>query len=156
MQQEQIKTLLVNILTFAIVIGVLVAGYIVFTKKDTSTTGSVTSVAKIAEETASIGAEIDSTVKDLRDLSRAVASSTIIFDLPEFQNLENFSVTIQPEPIGRMNPFVPTVWKLKMKASEEAIKRGASTAITQSATVSGSQIQSASSSSLLGDFNTGI
>lgn len=162
MQQEQIKTLLVNILTGAIIVGVFVVGYFVFIKKDTTITDSVaevSSVARIAEETASIGTEIDYTVSDLKDLKSAVASSKVIFDLPAFRNLQNFSVTIPEEPVGRTNPFVPTVWKLKMKASEEAVKKSASTvATTQSATVSGTQSQSTSSTptSLLGDFDPGI
>ncbi len=159
MQQEQIKTLLVNITTGVIVIGVFVAGYIVFIKKDTAVTGSVTSVARIAERTMSIGTGIDYTVRDLRDLTRAVSSSTVIFDLPEFQNLENFSVEIPTETVGRDNPFVPTVWKIKMRALEEAVgKRVVSQSSQQSASVSQTQTATApqTPAGLLGDFGTGI
>lgn len=161
MQQEQIKSLLVNIMTAVVVIGVLVAGYFVFIKKDTAITSSVTSitsVARIAEETASIGAEIDYTVKDLKDLTRAVASSTVIFDLPEFQKLQDFSVTVPAETVGRDNPFIPTAWKLKMKALEEAIGKGvASEPSAQSAPVSGTQSNATQTPpSLLGDFSTGL
>lgn len=161
MQQEQIKTLLVNMMTAIVIVGVFVVGYFVFIKKDTAITSSVTSVssvARIAEETASIGAEIDYTVKDLKDLTRAVASSTVIFDLPEFQKLQDFSVTIQAETIGRDNPFIPTAWKLKMKALEEAIGKSASSQSSQqSASVSGTQSNATQTPpSLLGDFSAGI
>lgn len=125
MQQEQIKTLLVNVLTAAVVGGVLAVGYFVFIKKDTavtSTGASAPSVATIAEETTFIGAEIDSSVQDLKGLERAVASSTVIFDLPAFKNLQDFSVAIPAEAIGRPNPFIPAAWKLKLKTLEETIK----------------------------------
>ena len=118
MSREQIKTLLVNITTAAIAIGVLVVGYFVFLKKETPVVDSVPSIAAIVEETASIGAEIDETVSGLGDLERAVAGATIIFDMPAFKNLQNFSVEIPVEATGRPNPFVPTAWKLKMKTLE--------------------------------------
>lgn len=138
MQQEQIKALLVNIFTGAVILGVIVAGYLVFVKKDTTIINSVTSVAKIAEQTTSIGMEIDATVRDLKDLSDAVAKSKVIFDLPAFQNLENFSVTIPKETVGRINPFVPTAWKLKMKAQEEEANERSSSAQSNAQSASAS------------------
>lgn len=152
MPQEQIKTLLVNIFTAVIIVGVFVAGYFVFIKKDGVVTGAVTSVstvARVAEETATIGVEIDSTVRDLKDLSRAVASSTIIFELPEFRNLENFSVTIPTETIGRDNPFVPTIWKLRMKELEESAKKMPTPQLPPSAV----ETQPALNAGLFGDFS---
>ena len=119
MQHKQTKTLLVNTITAAVVVGVFVAGYFVFVKEDTDPTTKEIVVARIAEETTSIGAEIDYTVRILEDLDIAVASSRIIFDLPAFRNLQNFTVEIPAEAIGRVNPFVPTDWKLKMKAQEK-------------------------------------
>jgi hypothetical protein len=119
MQQEQIKALIVNILTAGVVVGVLVAAYFVFIKKDIPVVGSVissvTSVAQIAEETALIGSQIDTTVSDLGDLASAVESSNVIFELPSFKNLRDFSVAIPEEYVGRDNPFVPTIWKINMK-----------------------------------------
>lgn len=156
MQQEQIKTLLVNIMTGAIVLGVFVAGYVVFIKKDTVITDSVTSVARIAERTASIGTEIDSTVRKLKDLSRTVASSTVIFDLPEFQNLENFSVEIPTETIGRDNPFIPTVWKIRMKALEESVNKSAPSQSSQRPAPVSKAASSTPTKGILGDFGTGI
>lgn len=142
MQKGQTKSLLVNILTAVILAGVLIVGYFVFVKKDAAVTSSVASIAKIAEETASIGTEIDYTVKNLGDLERAVASSKIIFDLPAFKNLQDFTVVVQGETTGRPNPFIPPAWKLKMKALEEvAAKSATSQSNTQSASVSGTQSQ---------------
>lgn len=145
-----------NILTAVVVIGVLTAGYFVFINKQTPVANVDTSVAQIAEETASIGTEIDSTVRDLKDLERAVASSKVIFDLPAFQNLQDFSVAVPTEAVGRTNPFVPTAWKLKMKALEaaDAKRAGTSGATSQSSTQSASATpaQSQAGGSTLGDF----
>lgn len=129
MEKEQIKTILVNTMTVLVVGGVLVSIYIVFFKKDTSittTVATVASVAKIAEETAQIGTQIDYTVNDLGDLASAVASSKVIFDLPAFKNLQDFSVEVPPQSVGRQNPFVPTSWKAAMKALESSTGNSAS------------------------------
>ena len=148
MQQEQIKTLIVNIFTGAVVVGVFVVGYFVLFKKETEVVTSIQSVARIAEQTASIGVEIDATVKDLTELSDAISRSKVFFEWPAFSNLENFTVTVPSEEIGRVNPFLPTVWKLKMKALEEAASKSATQQrATQSASVP---------ESLLGDFDAGI
>ncbi|MBI5077831.1 MAG: hypothetical protein HZB11_00475 [Candidatus Yonathbacteria bacterium] len=142
MKNEQIKSLLINILTVAVPVGVLIVGYFIFVKKDTATVSSVASIAKIAEETVSIGTQIDYTVKDLGDLERAVADSKIIFDLPAFKNLQDFTVAVPIEAVGRSNPFIPTAWKLKMRAIEEtAAKSATSQSGAQSASVSGVQSQ---------------
>lgn len=120
MDQTQIKTILVNILTGGIITGVIIAGYYVLVKKNIPKLDGATTVAQIADETALIGNEIDATKKDLKDLDRAVESSTIIFKLPEFMNLENFTAPVPTEEVGRKNPFVLTVWKLKIKAIIDA------------------------------------
>ncbi|MCK9345262.1 MAG: hypothetical protein M0P64_04080 [Candidatus Pacebacteria bacterium] len=120
MQQEKIKALIVNIITGAVVLGVIVSAYFVFVKRDISVVGevatSVADVAKIAEETAMIGTEIDFTVRDLSNLARAVESSNVIFDLPAFKTLQDFTVPIRGESVGRTNPFLPTAWKEKLNA----------------------------------------
>lgn len=148
MQKEQTSSLLVNILTGAVVIGVLVVAFIVFTKKDTTVTTDAgvqsVSIAEVAQETALIGYEIDSTVRDLGELERSVASSKVIFDMPAFKNLQNYTVAVPSEPVGRTNPFVPTAWKVNMKALEAATGKSASQASTQTASVSSAQAQSSS------------
>lgn len=122
MTPEKIKALIVNILTVVVVLGVVVAAFFIFTKKDIPVVGdtaaSVATVAKIAEETALIGTEIDYTVRDLGNLARAVESSNALFDLPAFKNLQDFTVPIFSQAIGRANPFLPTDWKLKFSALE--------------------------------------
>lgn len=160
MQQEQIKALLVNIFTGAVIVGVFVAGYFVIFKKDTDVVTSVASVARIAEQTASIGVEIDATVKDLRELTGAVSRSKVFFDLPAFSNLENFTVAVPKEEVGRDNPFVPTVWKLKMKALEAEAGRSVPTQQGfQSASVPEAQSQTQSGvpvpAYMFGDFYLG-
>ena len=137
MKPEQTKTLIVNILTAAVVIGVIVAAYFVFIKKDvpviSTVTSSVSSVAQIAEETALMGSQIDTTVSDLNELAKAVESSNIIFELPAFKNLRDFSVAIPGESVGRDNPFVPTVWKINMTSNLSA-STGADTVTPQEQT----------------------
>lgn len=111
MQQEQIKTLLVNILTGSVIAGVLFTAYIVFLRNKEPVISTVTSVAKIAEETALIGSEIDSTVRDLGELSKSISNSVVILELPAFKNLRDFTAPIPYESVGRENPFVLTAWK---------------------------------------------
>lgn len=152
MQKEQIKALIVNIFTGVVVVGVFVAGYFVFFKKDSEIVTPTISVARVAEQTAFISVEIDATVNDLRELSNAVAKSKVFFDLPAFSNLENFSVTVPKEEIGRENPFLPTAWKLKMKDLDSTIAKNNTTQqITQSAPVSGTQLDVLPG--LFGDFD---
>ena len=120
MEQAQIKTIAANVITGGIIIGIIVVGYYVLVKKSIPKLNEVNTVAQIANETAAIGSEIDKTVKDLKDLDRAVETSAIIFELPEFMNLENFSAAVPVETVGRKNPFVATEWKLKIKAVLDA------------------------------------
>lgn len=156
MQQEQIKSLLVNIFTGAVIVGVLIASYFVFLKPEVVSDNSIASVAVIAEETTSIGVEIDATKKDLRDLSRAVASSSAIFKLPAFMNLKDFTVAIPEEPLGRVNPFLPTEWKLKMKAMEETTNKKSMTSASKASVpvVSAAQLQA--SVALINTYIAGI
>lgn len=161
MKNEQTKSLIVNIVTFIVVVGVLAAGYFVFIKKSdvSSSTNAAVSVNAIASETAMIGNEIESTVKDLQDLKSAVESSAIIFSSPAFQNLENFTVPIPEGAVGgRTNPFILTDWKIKFKALE-----GASVSTTNTVKAAAPQTASpttpsapAPESNLMGDFSLGI
>ena len=109
MQKEQIKTILINTLTFTVVMGIFGAGYYIYFRGPTTVIIQATSVAKIAEETALIGTEIDYTVRDLGELSSAIANSAIIFELPAFKNLQDLSTQVPAEPVGRTNPFEPII-----------------------------------------------
>lgn len=133
MEQSQTKTILVNILTGGIIIGVIIVGYYVLVKKNLPKLQESNTVAQIADETTLIRTEIDETVKDLKDLDRAVASSTIIFELPEFIHLEDFTARVPVEAIGRKNPFLPTAWKLRIKALLEVAPKAL---VSQSPSVS--------------------
>lgn len=124
MIEQQRKALVMNIITIAVVGSLLAAGYFVFVKKDTITPTGSTATVETAAETIAIGFEIDRTVRDLGDLKKAVADSVAIFDMQAFKDLTNFSVEVSPEKIGRVNPFVPTEWKLRMQSLEESSKKG--------------------------------
>lgn len=163
MQQEQIKKIIVNGLAILVIVGVVVTGYRSFTgsKTENITTPEVSVVGQVADETRLIGAEIDRTVRELRGLGSALESSVAIFDLPAFTNLQDFSVSISEEPVGRDNPFVPTTWKARMKALEGSKqKSSASPRSTSSAPVEQSTSASAQESQLptglLPDINPGI
>lgn len=161
MQQEQIKKIIINVLAVAVVAGVIITGYSAFTKRSTLDITPEVSVGQVAEETRFIGAEIDKTVKDLNGLDRALESSVAIFDLPAFRSLQDFSVSVSEEPVGRDNPFVPTLWKAQMKVFNESEQKSG----VSSGSVSSEQAgQSPSSlipatqapSGMLPDTNPGI
>lgn len=163
MQQEQIKKIIINGLAILVIVGVVVTGYRSFTRGNT---GSITpsdpsAVGQVAEETRLIGAEIDRTVSELRGLGSALESSVAIFDLPAFTNLQDFSASISEEPVGRDNPFVPTLWKARMKALEgleqksSASPRSISSAPVEQSTSASSQ-ESKLSPGLLPNINPGI
>lgn len=125
MSQEQIKNLLVNIATGAIVVGIIFAGYFVFKSKQPVVVSDGVNISPEtnAAETVVIGVEIARTVMGLQDLKNSVESSATVFGMPAFKNLQDFSVAVPPEAIGRIDPFVPTDWKIRAKALEEAIKK---------------------------------
>ena len=82
MNQEQIKTLLVNIVTGGVIVAVLVVGYSVFVKKDSvvSEDSGVQSAETDARTTALVGIEIARTMRVLEDLTISVKDSHRIFD----------------------------------------------------------------------------
>lgn len=125
MKQEQIKTLLINIITGVIVVAVLVVGYFVFTKDKSAVLGVVPSMSTetVAETTALIGTKIEGTVLGLKKLHVAVEEAATVFDMMAFKNLTDFSVGIPNQKIGRENPFVPTEWKFRMNALKDAMKK---------------------------------
>ena len=116
------------------VFGVVVSGYLVFRGKQVATPpvgttpANEASLAGSAAETITIGAEMAHTVNDIQELKNSIESSVTVFNLPAFKNLQDFSTTIPPEPVGRKNPFLPTDWSLKIKAVQDASsKQGGST-----------------------------
>ncbi|TAN35719.1 hypothetical protein EPN27_03230 [Patescibacteria group bacterium] len=138
MQQEQIKKIIINGLAVLVIVGVVVTGYMSFTGGNTNdiATYDASVVGQVAEETRLIGDEIDRTVSELRGLDSALESSVAIFDLPAFMNLEDFSISIFEEPVGRDNPFIPTLWKEQMKVIEGVEqKSGASSGFISSTQV---------------------
>ncbi len=114
-----------NVITVVVVGAVIVAGYFVFVKKkEAPVLGEIGLPAKTdAQTTTLVGIEIARTVRVLEDLNLSVKKSADVFDTPEFNNLKNFSIEIPKEEVGRENPFVPTAWKLKIKALEEAASK---------------------------------
>lgn len=157
MQQTQIKTLMVNIMTAAVLVGVVVVGYFVFVKNEVPVVTSTVSTAKVAQETASIGKEIESTIRSLKKLNGAVENSKVILELPSFNNLQDYSVMIPSEPISRENPFIPTAWKIKMKVLEDSIAKAASSQSNSAATVPAQPQAPATPTGLFGSFdNAGV
>ena len=116
-----------NVATGALVLGVIVGGYFAFVSKktDTAAPDAVVSTQGIAQ-TIAISTNISRTKTELSELKKAVAASVEVFTSPEFRSLRDFSVQVPEEPIGRDNPFIPTDWKLKIKAQEAAASKKAS------------------------------
>lgn len=161
MQNEQKKSPMVSIITGVVVIGAAAALYYIFTNKGQpqSPVVEATSVGNIASETVLMGADIESTVKDLDNLKRAVESATIIFGTPAFQSLQDFSVVVPGQPIGRQNPFVLTSWKLKIKELEKSTGSntnstnslvGAQAVVATGATTTVPRVTAPSSTGMLG------
>lgn len=158
MKKDQVNKILINIVTVAIGLGVVVFGYFSFVNKGNVVTDSVAVVANIAVQTTTIGADIDNTVRTLNDLSRAVALSAVIFDLPAFKSLQNFSVPIPSEKEGRDNPFTPAEWKLKMNALEASSKDTATSVSTPPAPAPEISLKpkAEAQNDLFGDFASGL
>ncbi|MFZ2831569.1 MAG: hypothetical protein WAZ40_00215 [Minisyncoccia bacterium] len=156
MQKEQKKAVLVNILTFVVVAGLLFTGYIVFLKPaETLTDGQqVVSVAQTAEDAAAIGNQIKNTKRELSDLERAVASSSVVFSKPAFKNLQDFTVIVSSEPVGRDNPFTPALWKIK-QTLETAGGKTSPAPVLPGTGGANTSTQTSSSASLLGNFGGG-
>lgn len=124
----QVKTLVMNIATGALILGILVIGYFVFVNKKTDTaTPEATTPAMGVAQTVAVSSDIARTKTELSELRKTVADSVKVFSSPEFRSLQDFSVQVPEEPIGRDNPFIPTDWKIKEKALEAAAsKKGTS------------------------------
>jgi hypothetical protein len=93
-----------NLKNIIIALIVLIGGYYLysyfFPGTDTTQTLSVTSPASVDT---SIGGELLLVLTDLKTLKL----DDSIFSDPEFKNLRNFRVELNPEPVGRDNPFAP-------------------------------------------------
>lgn len=117
MQKEQTKKLIMDIVTGAIIVGVLVGAYFVFRKKDATPVATV-SASETADQVVAVGTQVASTIRDLKDLNRSVEKFAAVFSTPAFTGLQDFSATVAPEAVGRPNPFLPTDWKLRQKAKQ--------------------------------------
>ena len=103
-----------NIGTGIVILGIIFAGYWFFIKKQGGAISDAGTVAKVAEQTIVEGTNLARTIKELNDLNKAVLSSIGIFNTQAFRDLQDFSIQVPEEPVGRNNPFVPTIWKAKL------------------------------------------
>lgn len=114
-----------NIATGVFVIAVIATGYFVFFKKETApiapTTGASTALG--VAQTIAVSTDIARTKTELSELKKTVTDSIEVFSSREFRSLQDFTVGVPEEPIGRPNPFVPTDWKIKIKAAEAAASK---------------------------------
>lgn len=170
MEPEQIK-ILKNVAIGVGVLGILIGGYVLFTKSGTAVPSDTVAVSGMnsgvnPQSTELVGADISRKIADLEALRASVEKSAGIFKGSAFKNLVDFSATVhavQLEDVQRDNPFIVTDWKLKMKAKEDAAKKQAGQGdTTQAASVTVSEgNQSVSiatpnktTTNLLGDFGT--
>lgn len=119
MQKGKTKKILIDIITGAVVIGVIVVGYFAFKSNQPVISDGIIGgpSAGIADQVVVVGAQVAGTVRDLSDLRQAVEQSVTVFNLPAFSSLQDFSAQVTPEPVGRPNPFLPTDWKLRQQLS---------------------------------------
>ncbi|MBI5798390.1 MAG: hypothetical protein HZB10_00470 [Candidatus Yonathbacteria bacterium] len=162
MQNEQIKTIVSNTAIILIIVAAGAAGYF-FLKDKLAVLSSRDSFGQVDTELsiAEVGSEITRTVALLKKLDGLVKESALIFSEPSFGSLEDFSVEIPKESLGRDNPFIPTNWKLdnlKMSATVlngSAFQSGAKDTSTAPQPPSSAQTQTTATSTvdLFGDLS---
>lgn len=118
MQKEQIKAVIIEVLTWGGIISIFAVGYFVFIGKKQVAPTVVDPSVEIAARTELISANIDITVIGMRELSKAVGESLVIFDKPVFQKLVDYSLLVPHETTGREDPFEQTTWKRQIKINE--------------------------------------
>ncbi len=116
MEQQKTKKMITDALTIAVVIGVFITGYYVFKGADVTESGIVTQKTEIADQVVQAGVEVDTTIRNLKNLQSSVVASSVVFAAPSFMSLQDLSTKITPEKVGRPDPFVPTSWKLAQKS----------------------------------------
>lgn len=112
--QPTTKSFIVNIVTGALVLSVVVVGYFVFIRNKEAVS-EIVAPSGITDETIIVGTEINKTFKDLGELKVAVEDARTMIDSSVFQTLKDFSVAIPAEKVGRANPFTPAIWKAVKK-----------------------------------------
>lgn len=112
--QPATKSFIINIVTSALVLAIVVVGYFVFIRNKEAVS-EIVAPSVVTDETVMVGMEINKTFKDLGDLKVAVEDARTMIDSPVFQTLKDFSVTIPVEKVGRANPFIPASWKAVKK-----------------------------------------
>jgi hypothetical protein len=91
-----------KILIIVIIVGVAFVLYTYFFKGDSSST--LLSPERIGEaQESAVERELLSLLIELR----SVQLSGEIFEDPAFQSLNDFGQVLEPQPIGRRNPFAP-------------------------------------------------
>lgn len=143
MNSKSSKSIIVNIITVILVLGVLALGYVTFMKGNVTTsvgTASQTNLSVLPDSstnTLTTSLRVAQTAKDLKELSRSVEESSILFNSKKaFQDLVDFSVSIPSEPAGRENPFVKTSWRLNFEELERAAEKKISQQVTVTSVVS--------------------
>lgn len=116
-----VKKLTMNIATGVLVLGAVTLGYFFFIKNKTETVAPEAAAPALGiAQTVAISSNISRTKTELGNLKKTVDSSVKVFTSVEFKSLQDFSVQVPEEPIGRDNPFTLTDWKIKMNADEAA------------------------------------
>ena len=133
MNSPKPKSIMVNIITGALVLGVIALGYVTFMQGDATaptetiadSSGSLL-LPDSSTNTLATSLRVAQTAKDLKELSNSVEDSSILFNNKAFQGLIDFSVSIPSEPAGRENPFIKTSWRLKFDELEKTAEKKAS------------------------------
>lgn len=116
-----VKKLTMNIATGVLVLGAVTLGYFFFIKNKTVTVAPEAAAPALGiAQTVAISSNISRTKTELGNLKKTVDSSVKVFTSVEFRSLQDFSMQVPEEPIGRDNPFTLTDWKIKMNADEAA------------------------------------
>jgi hypothetical protein len=108
-----------NMFIFLIVLVAIAGGYIyffrggdVFQIKTGGEHAAATSEARAAQQ------QLISLLRDLR----AIKLDLSVFEDPRFRSLTDFTPVIEPEPVGRENPFAPTTVSIPVSQDKGGIK----------------------------------
>lgn len=115
---EKTNSMGVNIAITIFVFLVLYLGYNSITgnpSQDGSASGEPQSATQ--QMVSASSQEVTQTFDELKNLNRSIVNSAALLDLPAFDQLQDNSVQVSPEPIGRDNPFAQTDWKTRLGAS---------------------------------------
>jgi len=124
-------------ITTVLFLAVLAGGYVFYTQSDDNMTPAASGITGSTTATTT-GADQEQTLQRLNNLE-SIEIDAEFLNSSTFTSLENFGISIEPQPVGRSNPFqvvnsavVPEVSEnsVNIEAAENSTEQSESTATT--------------------------